>query len=124
MQKSIISLDVRGSDAYHGNSDGNIELHGKPVTGGNHKKIGFIPCRTIKQISFGRLPGTNSSSVKEVFGDYVIYNDDESQLPIDCLEFEKNPDHDLMYEAMRFVKENHTFINRAEAILKVFNKEV
>tara|TARA_B100002019_G_scaffold194381_1_gene168334 strand:- start:632 stop:1669 length:1038 start_codon:yes stop_codon:yes gene_type:complete len=124
MQKSIISLDVRGSDAYHTNSDGNLELHGKPVTGGNHKKIGFIPCRIIKQMSFGRLPGTNSSAVKDLFGDYVIYNDDESKLPIDCLNFEKNPNHDLIYECMRNVQQNHTFINRANAILKVFNKEV
>lgn len=124
LKKSIISLDVRGSDAYHTNSDGRMEVNGKPVTGGNHKKIGYIPCRLLKQISYGRMPGTNSTAVRDLLGDYVIYNDDESQLPIDCLEFEKNPDHDLVYEAMRFVKENHTFINRAKAILKVFNKEV
>ena len=124
MQKSIISLDVRGTDSYHTNSDGNVELHGRPVTGGNHKKIGFIPCRTIKQISYGRLPGTNSVAVKKLFGDYVIYNDDESKLPIDCLEYEKNPNYDLVYESMRYVRENHTFVNRANVILKVFNKEV
>lgn len=124
MKKSIIALDVRGSDFYHTNSDGKIELHGKPVTGGNHKKIGYIPCRTIKQISYGRLPGTNSKAVKELFGDFVIYNDDESQLPIECLEFEKNPNHNLICEAMKYVKENHTYINRANSILKVYNQEV
>jgi hypothetical protein len=124
MQKSIISLDVRGSDHYHTNSGGKLETNGKPVTGGNHKKIGFIPCRTIKQISYGRLPGTNSQAVKDLLGDYVIYNDNESQLPIDCLEFEKNPDRELILEGMKHVQENHTFINRANCIIKVYNKEV
>lgn len=124
LQKSIISLDVRGSDFYHTNSSGKLETNGKPVTGGNHKKIGFIPCRTIKQISYGRHPGTNSQAVKDLLGDYVIYNDDESQLPIDCLEFEKNPNRELVLEGMKHVQEHHTFINRANCILKVYNKEV
>jgi hypothetical protein len=124
MKKSIISLDIRGSDAYHTNSDGKLELNGKPVTGGNHKKIGYIPCRLLKQISYGRMSGTNSKAVKELLGDYVIYNDDESQLPIDCLEFEKNPNYDLVYESMKYIQQNHTFINRANALIKIFNKEV
>ena len=124
MQKSIISLDVRGTDYYHTNSGGKLEVHGKPVTGGNHKKIGFIPCRTLKQISYGRLPGTNSKAVKDLLGNYVIYNDNEEQLPYDLIEFEKNIDTDLVHDAMKHVQENHTFINRANVILKVFNKEV
>jgi hypothetical protein len=124
MKRSIIALDVRGSDAYHTNSDGKIELNGKPVTGGNHKKIGYIPCRILKQISYGRMPGTNSMAVKQLLGDYVIYNDDESQLPIDCLEFEKNINYDLVFDAMKYVQENHTFINRANALIKIFNREI
>jgi hypothetical protein len=124
MQKSIISLDVRGSDYYHTNSSGKLEVNGKPVTGGNHKKIGFIACRTIKQISYGRLPGTNSIFAKNLLGDYVIYNDDETKLSLDCLEYEKNPNYDLVYEAMKHVQDNHTFVNRANCILKIYNKEV
>jgi hypothetical protein len=124
MKKSIIALDVRGSDAYHTNSGGMIEVNGKPVTGGNHKKIGYIPCRLLKQISYGRMPGTNSEAVRDLLGDYVIYNDDESQLPIDCLEFERKPNNDLVYEAMKHIQENHTFINRANALVKIFNREV
>lgn len=124
MKKSVIALDVRGSDAYHTNSGGLLEVNGKSVTGGNHKKIGYIPCRLLKQISYGRVPGTNSEAVRDLLGNYVIYNDDESQLPIDCFEFEKNPDHDLVYEAMKHVQENHTFINRANALTKIFNREV
>lgn len=124
MKKSIIALDVRGSDAYHSNSGGLLEVNGKSVTGGNHKKIGYIPCRLLKQISYGRMPGTNSTAVRDLLGDYVIYNDDESQLPIDCLNFEKNPNYDLVYDAMKHIQENHTFINRAKALIKIFNKEV
>jgi hypothetical protein len=124
MKKSVIALDVRGSDAYHTNSGGMLEVNGKPVTGGNHKKIGYIPCRLLKQISYGRMPGTNSAAVRDLLGDYVIYNDDESQLPVDCLRFERNPNHDLVYEAMKHVQENHTFINRAKALTKIFNREV
>lgn len=124
MKKSIIALDVRGSDAYHSNSGGKLEVNGKPVTGGNHKKIGYIPCRLLKQISYGRMPGTNSAAVKDLLGNYVIYNDDESQLPIDCLDFERNPDYDLVYESMKHVQENHTFVNRVNALIKIFNREV
>lgn len=124
MQKSIISLDVRGSDFYHTNSNGQLELNGKPVTGGNHKKIGFIACRTLKQISYGRFPGTNSKATKDLLGDFVHYNDDEQQLPHDMMEIERNLDTDLVYSAMKHVQENHTFINRANAILKVYNKGV
>ncbi len=124
MKKSIIALDVRGSDHYHTNSGGRLEVNGKPVTGGNHKKIGYIPCRVLKQISYGRMSGTNSIEVKKLLGDCVIYNDDESQLPIDCLEFEKNPNYDLVFESMRNVQENHTYINRANALMKIFNREI
>lgn len=124
MQKSIISLDVRGSDYYHTNSDGKLEVNGKPVTGGNHKNIGFIACRTLKQISYGRLPGTNSLAAKELLGDYVIYNDNEYNLPLDCLNFENNINYDLIYDAMHHVQKNHTFVNRASSILKIYNNEV
>tara|TARA_R100000084_G_scaffold102901_1_gene58709 strand:- start:125 stop:1177 length:1053 start_codon:yes stop_codon:yes gene_type:complete len=124
LQMSCVSLDVRGSDHYHTNSGGKLEVHGKPVTGGNHKKIGFIPCRTIKQISYGRLPGTNSKAVKELLGDYVMYNDDEYMLVDQCLQFERNPDTDLIEEAMEHIKNNHTFVNRCKSILSVYHKEV
>lgn len=122
MQKSIISLDVRGSDFYHTNSNGKLELNGRPVTGGNHKKIGFIACRTFKQISYGRFTGTNSKETKKLLGDFVHYNEDENQLPYDMIEIENNINFDLVHEAMKHVQDNHTFINRANAILKVYKK--
>lgn len=124
MKRSVISLDVRGSDHYHTNSAGQLELNGKPVTGGNHKKIGFIACRTIKQISYGRFPGTNSIHVKNLLGDFVHYNTDEYQLTYDMFNKENDNNTDLVYEAMLHVQKNHTFVNRANAILKVYNKEV
>jgi hypothetical protein len=124
LKKSIISLDVRGTDFYHTNSDGLLELNGKIVTGGNHKKIGFIACRTLKQISCGRFPGTNSKFAKELLGDYVLYDDNEGDLVYKMIDAEKNLDHDLIYDAMTHVQKNHTFINRVESILKVYNKEI
>ncbi len=114
-QKSYIAPDIRGS-AMRSN------VNGKPDTGANHKLIGYIPCRIFKNISYGQIGSTNSRAVKELFKDLVIYNDDEYQLFYDTRE--KKDDVDFILEQMKFVKENHTYINRINSIMKVFNKEI
>jgi hypothetical protein len=117
MQLSRLSLDVRGTETKE-------IVNGKPGNGGDHKNIGYIPCRTFKAISYGRITGTNSKAVKDVFGDYVIYNDDEYQLVYDMNEAEKKDKVQLVIESMRWVQENHTYINRVNCLMRVYNFEV
>jgi hypothetical protein len=114
-QKSYIAPDLRGSAMRS-------EINGKVDTGANHKLIGYIPCRIFKNISYGQIGATNSKSVKQLFGDLVIYNDDEYQLFYD-VDKQKN-DTDYIHEQMKYVQKNHTYINRVDSIMKVFNGDV
>jgi hypothetical protein len=115
VQKSIISPDIRGS--------ANRELiNGKINTGANHKLIGYIPCRIFKSISYGHLGVTNSKVVNELFQNDIIYSDNEEEMVDLALKNIKN--YDLIKFQMNFVKNNHTYINRINSLLKVYNKEI
>jgi hypothetical protein len=114
-QKSYIAPDLRGSALRS-------EINGKIDTGANHKLIGYIPCRIFKNISYGQIGATNSKSVKELFGENVIYNDDEYNLFYDT--DRKRGDVEYILEQMKFVQKNHTYVNRVNTIMKVFNREV
>jgi len=82
-----------------------------------HLQCGYIPCRIFKNISYGRVTGTNSPFVKRAFGDYVAYGGTPDTLYSNLLESDAGGDIDIR-SAMLFVKENHTFINRVNTILK------
>lgn len=84
----------------------------------HHVKVGYIPCRIFKTISYGQVIGTNSVNVKRVFGDYVIFGSDPKQLYENMVESFYNQTIN-MSDAMLFIKNNHTYINRANTILKL-----
>lgn len=88
-------------------------------TGTCHKKIGYIACRLLKSISYGQLGITNSHHAYDLLERKVIYNDNESMLFYSAKENISN--YELIKEQMKIVRENHTWINRAEDILKVLN---
>jgi hypothetical protein len=79
---------------------------------------GYIPCRVMKNISYGQLGLTNSLAVQNFFEGEVIYNQDSAQLFYDGRS--KMKDYDLIKKQMLLVKENHTYINRALDIIKVY----
>lgn len=111
--KSFMSPDIRCS------GDPNKIKLGE--TGTCHKSIGYIPCRIIKAISYGLLGITNSKHVYELLDKKVIYNDDEYQLCYDALKQINNKEtlKDLIKEQMKIVRENHTYINRINDLIKV-----
>lgn len=82
-----------------------------------HLECGYIPCRIWKNISYGRIVGTNSPFVKRALGDYVVFGGTPQTLYANLLDAERNNKIN-MKDAMMFVKENHTFINRVNNILK------
>jgi len=84
----------------------------------HHIKVGYIPCRIFKTISYGQIVGTNSINVKRVFGDYVVFGSDPKQLYENMVESFYNKKIN-MTEAISFIKNNHTYINRANTILKL-----
>lgn len=82
-----------------------------------HLECGYIPCRIFKNISYGRIVGTNSSFIKKFFGDYIVFGGTPDTLYNNLLYADMNRTIDIK-EAMIFVKKNHTFINRINNILK------
>jgi hypothetical protein len=80
---------------------------------------GYIPCRVMKNISYGQLGITNSKAVYDFFEGMVIYNSDPKQLFYDGVN--KMNDYEFIKNQMMMVKENHTYINRALDIIKVYN---
>jgi len=82
-----------------------------------HLQCGYIPCRIQKNISYGRVQGTNSPFIKEAFGDYVVYGGTPETLYHNLIEAERGGKIN-MKEAMQFIKDKHTYINRINNILK------
>ena len=97
IRKSALSVDLRGDW---------------------HLECGYIPCRVFKNISYGRLTGTNSKDVKKIFGDYVVYEENPYDLFLKLKEEEEKIDISIIKDVMEFIKQNHTFINRVQNILK------
>jgi len=85
-----------------------------------HVECGYLPCRIFKNISYGRLTGTNSLNVKNVFGEHVIYEPDLGLLYNKLMESEENVSLDTIKSAMDFVKNNHTYINRINNLIECF----
>lgn len=83
----------------------------------HHVNVGYIPCRAFKNISYGTYLGTNSPHVKKMFGDFVSYSEDASEL----YELMKKDYKDCKSQtaAMVYVKQQHTFINRVNNLMKL-----
>ncbi len=82
-----------------------------------HLQCGYIPCRIQKNISYGRVQGTNSPFIKEAFGDYVVYGGTPETLYNNLINAERGGKIN-MKDAMQFIKDKHTYINRINNILK------
>jgi len=91
------------------------------IVGKWQKENSYIPCRIFKNISYGKLGITNSKTVKDMFGDFVVYSSDTSELYDLAVNRDKSITHEEMKDAMEYVKNNHTYINRAKSILECFN---
>lgn len=83
----------------------------------HHIKVGYIPCRVFKNISYGQMTGTNSVNIKRVLGDFVIFGSDPLTLLDNMITAGENRKID-MKNAMLFVKDNHTYVNRVSNIMK------
>ena len=110
VQQSCIAPDVRGS--------------GDPSklneTGTHHKQNGYIPCRLFKNISYGKLGASNCKRLYDLFGDHIIFCENEEQLVNLCLEKEK--DKDYIEKQMIWVRDNHTYVNRIQDLMKILDR--
>ena len=100
VQKSLLGVDIRGKE---------------------HIKQKLITCRVFKNISYGQLGLTNSEEIYNEMDGNCVFNPDTTQLFHDGIK--NKEDYDLIKKGMMYVKENHTFFNRIESILKIVNNE-
>jgi len=92
------------------------------IVGTWQKENGYVPCRIFKNISYGNLGITNSAEIKMIFGDLVIYSNDESALfDLGRQAIFSDKHNDLLSEQINYVKTHHTYLNRIEEILKLIN---
>ena len=85
----------------------------------------YIPCRIIKNISYGALGVTNNEGVYNMFKDYlIIYDRNIEKLFLQTLDYrkyaEKNQEEYIkkMVNVMEFVRDHHTYLNRIDALIQ------
>jgi hypothetical protein len=108
VRKSYIAPDIRGKG---------VTCDEATAEESNHLDNGYIPCRIFKNISYGQLGMSNSPSVHQLMGDYIVFSKDIEELVESGEAQRKN--YNKIIESMNYVKNNHTFINRINAILKI-----
>jgi hypothetical protein len=82
------------------------------------KGKGYIPCRIFKTISYGHIGVTNSKEAYEVVGRLAIYESDETALATAAMKQVDN--RALRLDAMRLVRDRHTYLNRLDTIQTIF----
>jgi hypothetical protein len=90
---------------------------GVDIRGPQHLKQRLLTCRVFKNISYGHLGLTNSEEMYNELEGNCIYNPNTEQLFYDGMENREN--YKLITDGMRFVKENHTYINRINSLLSI-----
>jgi hypothetical protein len=84
----------------------------------HHVRVGYIPCRIFKNISYGVLPGTNSKLVNHFFEKLLPYSENPAELFYPNIEeINKHGFGDKMKHLKNITRLNHTFVNRAEQLL-------
>jgi hypothetical protein len=81
----------------------------------NHLSNGYISCRIIKNISYGKLGITNCENTYNYFENEVAYSNDTYEL-FDIAKSMRD-DKDLILRQMMNVKCNHTYVNRLEDMI-------
>jgi hypothetical protein len=110
MKKSLLCPDFRPIG-----TDSDVKTYGLK-NGKNHLAIGYLPCRVLKAISYGNIGITDSYFVKEILGDHVLYHSDMQTLFERAIEERTN--HGRIETSMKYVQENHTYVNRAIDLIR------
>lgn len=87
------------------------------IVGDWQQKVGYIPCRIFKNISYGQMGITNSKTVYELFQKKIVYNPNTYQLFYDAQKRLKTLKQEELFELMDFVKTKHTYLNRIQTLL-------
>jgi hypothetical protein len=80
-------------------------------------KVGYLPCRVFKAISYGQMCATNNLWANEFFKDRLIYNPDSKALFYDARERLASTAPDVLYDLMDEVAREHTYLNKVDNLL-------
>jgi len=94
---------------------------GIEIRGPEHVRTRMIPERIFKNVSFGHLGMTNSAAVYEELEGNCAFSEDTSQLFYECMKLKNN--FSMISTSQKFVKENHTYVNRVKGIIQIANGE-
>ena len=89
------------------------------IRGPWHIECGYLPCRVFKNISYGKFIGVNSENIHNILGDFVAYHPDASKLFDVTVDAYRNMKQKTMQDAMQYVKDKHTYVNRIHNLLKL-----
>ena len=82
----------------------------------------YVPCRIFKNISYGRMGITNNKFVNNLFSNKLIYDEDINKCIDKGIEFENSSrKNELVKELMEYVRDNHTYIQRINAMKQFVN---
>ena len=84
--------------------------------GKNHLEIGYLPCRVLKAISYGKIGITDSIHVKNILKEHVIY-DKNMEVLFEIAIRERN-NYEKIVSAMKYIEENHTYVQRARDLIR------
>ena len=81
----------------------------------------YVPCRIFKNISYGQPTFSNSEVIKQISGD-SFFEPDCAKLAIMTEHYLMNRNLDLEKQIIETVKNEHTYINRCQNILDVYER--
>ena len=95
------------------------------IVQGHQIGCGYIPCRIFKNISYGAFGVTNSPAIAEFFKDYadeysLVFDTDFKKLTEKGFHRMMNRNLESERKLMAFVRDEHTYVNRIQAIIGGF----
>ena len=90
---------------------------GVDIRGPEHIRNGYVPCRVFKSISWGHLGMTNSEEVYNELDGHCLFERDTAKLFYSSMD--KKDDLKFIRECMKYVRANHTYINRIQSIMNL-----
>lgn len=81
-------------------------------------KHGYIPCRLLKNISYGGIPVTNNEEAYNLLNKKPLLINNIRTIIEETDNYIKNKDNSFFKEIMKDVRDNHTYLNRIDAYLE------
>lgn len=99
IRRSYISIDLRGDW---------------------HRECGYVPCRIFKNLSYGKITGTNSQWVHEMFDGQIPFGSDVEKCFQNTRECSETIESEELLGLQMYVRDQHTFVNRAKSLISFF----